>query len=110
MGGFSAQVQQPQGNQGKGAPVQQMAQQVSNLPTNPNPDQGEPSNFGQPQQSPLAQYQQSGRPIGKGGAVTNSATSGQPRVGMPNQYSNTVGQWDNTNIEPVQPAGKGKGG
>lgn len=84
MGGFSAQVQQPQASQsgsGKG---------------------GQETVFSQPS-SPA--------PMGKGGVQTNSATSGQPRAGMPNQYSNTVGQWDNAQIQPQQShGGKGKGG
>ena len=57
------------------------------------------------------------------GSSTNSATSGQPQMGQPNQnlpapYVNTVGQWDNpqnptvgnnsTSNSPVN--GKGKGG
>jgi hypothetical protein len=50
------------------------------------------------------------KPMGKGGAQTNSATSGQPTIGAPNQYSNTVGQWDNTQQQIQQPGqGKGKG-
>ena len=71
------------------------------LPANPsfNPSFG----WGNNQQ----QYQP--RPMGKGGMQTNSATSGQPRMGQQNQYSNTVGQWDNTQIQPVS-HGKGKGG
>jgi hypothetical protein len=88
MGGFASSVQQPQtGAGGKGqAPMPQAE-------TQPNPN-------------PAAQTPQ---PMGKGGAQTNSATSGQPRIGMQNQYSNTVGQWDNTQIQPVQRNGKGKG-
>jgi hypothetical protein len=52
------------------------------------------------------------QPMGKGGRQTNSATSGQPRMGMQNQYSNTVGQWDNSQIQalPAKSGGKGKGG
>lgn len=47
---------------------------------------------------------------GMNGVITNSATSGQPTVGAPNVYSNTVGQWDNTAQQPQQPQlGKGKG-
>lgn len=49
---------------------------------------------------------------GANGVVTNSATSGQPQVGVQNQYSNTVGQWDNTQQQPQQPpmmGGKSKG-
>lgn len=45
-----------------------------------------------------------------GQLTTNSATSGQPQAGMPNQYSNTVGQWDNQTINPNgQGTAKGKG-
>lgn len=51
------------------------------------------------------------QPMGKGGVQSNSATSGQPRMGQQNQYSNTVGQWDNSQIQPKsQFGGKGKGG
>ena len=42
-------------------------------------------------------------------AVTNSATSGQPRVGQPNLYPNTVGMGDNTQQQPNQAQAKGKG-
>ena len=109
MGGFSAQVQQPQTDQpdqsmGKGggmmgsspAPLAQQDQSMGKGPSGA-------SNFAPPQQQPP-------QPMGKGG-YTNSATSGQPRAGMPNQYSNTVGQWDNAQIQPQQPhsGGKGKG-
>jgi hypothetical protein len=91
MGGFASQVQQPQtGGGGKGqAPMPQADTQP-----NSNPNAGTP------------------QPMGKGGAQTNSVTSGQPRMGMENQYSNTVGQWDNSQIQPLQPkyGGKGKGG
>jgi hypothetical protein len=47
-----------------------------------------------------------------GQAFTYSPTSGQPQMGRPNQYTNTVGQWDNASIQPSsQPrsGGKGKG-
>lgn len=84
MGGFTSSVQQPQTSgqpNGKGGPVAE---------TQPYPQQP--------------------KPMGKGGAQTNSATSGQPTMGAPNQYSNTVGQWDNTQIQPIQRQnGKGKG-
>ena len=54
----------------------------------------------------------SGQAQGKGGQTTNAATSGQPQMGMPNMYPNTVGQWDNASIQPQQSqnrGGKGKG-
>ena len=105
MGGFSAQVQQPQASQpsgGKG--IGAAASQVSDIaptPSTPQPLDGVQNGY----------FAQPPRPMGKGGTQTNSATSGQPRAGMPNQYSNTVGQWDNTHIQPQQShGGKGKGG
>lgn len=49
---------------------------------------------------PQQQYQ------GKGGS-TNSATSGQPRMGQANPYSNTIQPWDNGNNQTQ--SGKGKG-
>lgn len=48
------------------------------------------------------------QPQGKGSS-TNSATSGQPRIGQPNNYANTVGGWDNASIQPQRSGGKGKG-
>jgi hypothetical protein len=131
MGGFSSQVQSPQASQpssggGKfGNQIAEMAQEVSNKPS----AQQEVGNFGFEgnnfQQSISHVIPQGGgdglggtglsrnmpQPMGKGG-YTNSATSGQPRMGMQNQYSNTVGQWDNSQIQPLQPkrGGKGKGG
>lgn len=49
-------------------------------------------------------------PMGKGG-YTNSATSGQPTIGSPNRYSNTVGVGDNRNnsTAPSAFSGKAKG-
>lgn len=69
--------------------------------------------FGQAEQR-LApgQQPQTGQPMGKGGRVTSPITSGQPRMGQPNMYPNTVGQWDNASIQPQQRqmrGGKGKG-
>ena len=46
---------------------------------------------------------------GMNGDVTNSATSGQPRIGQPNLYPNTVGMGDNTQQQPNQAQAKGKG-
>jgi hypothetical protein len=170
MGGFSAQVQQPQTNQpnqsmGKGGGIAGGAtssgggglfgngqtsgngygedifgnnqNRVPSGPINPmqlfeglqkNQQQQLPQlqQQSQPNQSPNSyddylqdemgfhqnfQPQQPQQPqaMGKGGVQTNSATSGQPRAGMPNQYSNTVGQWDNARIQPQQSHGGGKG-
>jgi hypothetical protein len=41
--------------------------------------------------------------------TTNSATSGQPRMGQSNPYPNTIQPWDNANIQPQTKSGKGKG-
>ena len=63
-------------------------------------------------QSPYAPPQSNlNQPSGKGGnQVTFPGQGGQPRAGMPNQYSNTVGQWDNASIQPMRRSGgKGKG-
>jgi hypothetical protein len=38
-----------------------------------------------------------------------SATSGQPQMGAPNQYPNTIGMGDNMQIQPNQAQAKGKG-
>jgi hypothetical protein len=57
-------------------------------------------------------------PQGKGAAspvqpsqsnVTYPSTSGQPVMGQPNQYSNTVGLGDNQQQLPQPQVGKGKG-
>ncbi len=84
MGGFSAQVQQPTNPQG-GKGFAQQAEQVS------QPPQAAP------------------QPMAKGGNYQSNATSGQPRMGQQNPYPNTVGQWDNAQIQPVKQQGKGKG-
>ena len=79
--------------------------------------QNQPSGKGMVQQDqymqgPASQGQSDGisRPMGKGGRITYPGQSGQPQYGQPNRYSNTVGPWDNANIQqPVYQSGKGKG-
>jgi len=84
MGGFSAQVQQPTNPpQAGGKGIAQQVEQV---------------------QQPAAP-----QPMAKGGNYQSNATSGQPRMGQQNPYPNTVGQWDNAQIQPVRQQGKGKG-
>jgi len=54
-------------------------------------------------QQPMASSMNVTAPVqGANGVVTNSATSGQPTIGAANQYSNTVGQWDNAVQQPNQ--------
>jgi hypothetical protein len=64
-----------------GSPIAQVTQQPLNQNRNV---QQTPDPFGQPQ--------------GKGGSITYPGQSGQPQMGQPNQYSNTVGPWDNASI------------
>lgn len=124
MGGFSSQVQQGQTSQpssGKGGvgaiaeqqvvPVQpnQTAQPIPELTFQPAvmPPGGKGQrNYEQPTYSPPDNTMR-----GKGSS-TNSATSGQPRMGQPNRYANTIPQWDNASqqLGPAQSSGKGKGG
>lgn len=126
MGGFSSQVQQGQTSQpssGKGGvgaiaeqqvvPVQpnQTAQPMPELTFQPAvmpPGGGGKGqrNYEQPTYSPPDNTMR-----GKGSS-TNSATSGQPRMGQPNRYANTIPQWDNASqqLGPAQSSGKGKGG
>ena len=87
MGAPTAQVQPSQTSQpqGKGAPIQP------------------------PIQQPIqAQNTDNNQPMGKGGRITYPGQGGQPQIGQPNRYSNTVGQWDNASIG-TRPSGKGKG-
>lgn len=86
---------QPQGKGSFQAPSPQSTAQPSDISV-PNGTSGQPF--------PRLQ--------GKGGSVTTPGQGGQPKMGQPNNYPNTVGQWDNASIQPQQPqmrGGKGKG-
>lgn len=67
-------------------------------------------------QSPITPIQSTppvGQSSGKGnlqggqGAITFPRQGGQPSMGQPNNYSNTVGSWDNSLTQPNQTRGKG---
>jgi len=88
MGGFSAQVQEPT-NQAGGKGIGNQIAEVSDAQYRPQ--------------------QAAPQPMAKGGNYQSNATSGQPRMGQQNPYPNTVGQWDNAQIQPVRQQGKGKG-
>ena len=92
--GFSSQVQQSQTSGGKGSPPQPFQQTPDSAP-NLSSNMSQPSGKG-----------------ASGQRYTYSPTSGQPAMGNPNAYTNTVGQWDNASVmpQPVQKSGKGKGG
>ena len=92
--GFSSQIQTPiqatqNSSSGKGSPS------TFATPSTPTPS-GSSGKGSAPQQ-------------GMQGNVTYSGTSGQQQMGSPNPYPNTIGQWDNASIQPMQRSGKGKG-
>ena len=117
MGGFSAQLQSPQSSApaGKGAGMSSMQMGMNPIETPPAEQmmkmqelQMEQPNF--PQGNQMAQDKM-GPPLGglMGGQVTMPGQGGQPQLGMPNAYSNTVSPWDNSINQPKQGSGKGKG-
>ena len=87
--GYSAQVQQsPNQNSGKAGSQQQMTDATRQA---------------------VGNVTDAVQPQGKGGNYSMSATSGQPQMGAPNQYPNTIGIGDNTQIQPNKAQAKGKG-
>lgn len=100
MGSPISQVQQPQTSGGKGQSPQSFSQTPDSMANQ--------ADFQQPPMSTQDVRQGKGA---SGQRFTYSPTSGQPQMGRPNQYTNTVGGWDNASIQqPVQRSGKGKGG
>lgn len=115
MGGFTSQVQPTQvsGPASKGAGVS--ANRLGMNPIEISPEeqilktqqlQAEQPNFPQ-----ANQMQEMGPPLGgmMGGRVTMPGQGGQPKLGMPNAYSNTIQPWDNSSNQQGQPSGKGMG-
>jgi len=105
MGGFSAQVQpnQVSGPASKGAgmsanqlgmnPIQQpLIQKMENSMSQPNDGAIDPTTGMM------------------GGQITMPGQGGQPKLGMPNAYSNTLQPWDNQAQQPQAGMGKGLGG
>ena len=87
--GYSAQVQQsPTQNSGKAGTQQQFTDATKQA---------------------VGNVTDAVQPQGKGGNYSMSATSGQPQMGAPNAYPNTVGMGDNTQIQPNKAQAKGKG-
>tara|TARA_R110000868_G_scaffold210517_1_gene460560 strand:- start:4406 stop:4675 length:270 start_codon:yes stop_codon:yes gene_type:complete len=82
---------------------------IANNPTSENMGKGAQS----PTSQPPMQFQ------GKNGMSTNSATSGQPQMGNPQdqedmyqpqrRFPNTIQPWDNSQIQTQSNSGKGKG-
>jgi hypothetical protein len=111
MGGFSSLIDQLQTQiPDNGRQNTQSTGTITPLPSSVQTIAAPPKPLDGIQEGYFSQTPNQPRPMGKGGVQTNSATSGQPRMGQQNQYSNTVGQWDNTQQQTQQPMqGKGKG-
>lgn len=126
MGGFSAQVQPSQSSApaGKGAGMSSMQMGMNPIEVSPEEQllktqqlQTEQPNF--PQGNQIQNYGQDGTQLGGlggllGGRTTMSGMSGQPKIGMPNAYSNTMQPWDNQpnqsngiGFQPFKMSGKG---
>jgi hypothetical protein len=106
MGGFSAQLQSPQSSApaAKGAGMSSM--QMGQNPIQQSFPQKLENNMMQPQANDGAIDPTQGM---MGGQVTMPGQGGQPQLGMPNAYSNTISPWDNSTNQPKQGSGKGKG-
>ena len=108
MGAQASQIQTPQGNQ----PVNPPPTQANYSPVQQQYGGGKGFPTISPQQQlPVgATPDQNMEPQGKGQKVMYSPLSNQPKMGQPNPYPNTVGQWDNASIQPqTRRSGKGKG-
>jgi hypothetical protein len=115
MGGFSSQIQAPQSSApaGKNAGMSSMQMGMNPIEQSPQEQllktqqlQAEQPSFPQGNQM----QDNMGPPLGMmGGQVTMPGQGGQPKLGMPNAYSNTVSPWDNQVNKPNSGAGKGKG-
>jgi hypothetical protein len=98
MGSPISQVASSTQPQGKGFASPQPQNRQDGL--DQNAINADPQGFQQWQQGQQLQPQQTRQ--GKGGSVTLPGQGGQPRMGQPNMYPNTVGQWDNATIGTQQ--------
>jgi hypothetical protein len=122
MGGFSSQVQPNQSSApaGKGAGMSSMQMGMNPIEIPPEQQmmkmqelQMEQPNF--PEANQITNNGEAGSQIGGlggllGGRTTMSGFSGQPKLGLPNAYSNTMQPWDNQAKQPQAGGGKGLGG
>jgi len=133
MGGFSAQVQPNQSSAPASKGAGMRADQMGSNPIQQSFTQKLENNIAQPQlndgtidptqPNPNFQPSYGGQSVGTGpqanemldstgmmgGTVTMPGQGGQPQLGMPNAYSNTISPWDNSINQPKQGSGKGKG-
>lgn len=126
MGGFSSQVQPNQSSApaGKGAGMSsmQMGMNPIEIPPEQQMMKMQELQMEQPDFSQANQIQpniQNGTQMGglggalgglMGGKVTMPGQGGQPQLGMPNAYSNTLQPWDNQVKQSQAGGGKGLGG
>ena len=106
MGGFSAQVQPNQSSAPAGKGAGMRADQMGSNPIQQSFPQKLENSMMQPQANDGAIDPTQGM---MGGKITMPGQSGQPQLGMPNAYSNTISPWDNSVNQPKQGSGKGKG-
>lgn len=112
MGGFSAQVQPSQSSAPAGKGAGMSAMQMGQNPIQQSFPQKLENNLMQTEANqgaidPTQNFMQGTGMMG--GQVTMPGQGGQPQLGMPNAYSNTVSPWDNSVNQPKQGFGKGKG-
>jgi hypothetical protein len=113
MGGFSAQLQSPQSSApaGKGAGMSSM--QMGQDPIEQPFMEKLEKNLFQPESNTGAidptQNMTNGTGM-MGGQISMPGQGGQPKLGMPNAYSNTMQPWDNQPQQPQAGGGKGMGG
>jgi hypothetical protein len=112
MGGFSAQLQSPQSSAPAGKGAGMSAMQMGQNPIDPSFPQKLENNLMQTEANqgaidPTQNFMGSTGMMG--GQVTMPNQGGQPQLGMPNAYSNTMQPWDNSSNQPKQGSAKGKG-
>jgi hypothetical protein len=112
MGGFSAQLQSPQSSNPAGKGAGMSAMQMGQNPIQQSFPQKLENNMMQPQANdgaidPTQNMMNSTGMMG--GQVTMPGQGGQPQLGMPNAYSNTMQPWDNQTQQKPQGIGKGFG-
>jgi hypothetical protein len=106
MGGFSAQVQPSQSSAPVGKGAGMSAMQMGQNPIQQSFPQKLENSMMQPKVNDGVIDPTQGM---MGGKITMPGQGGQPQLGMPNAYSNTIQPWDNSVNQPNQTAGKGKG-
>jgi len=113
MGGFSAQVQPNQSSAPAGKGAGMSAMQMGQNPIQQSFPQKLENNLMQTESNqgaidPTQNFMPSTGMMG--GQVTMPGQGGQPQLGMPNAYSNTMQPWDNQAQQPQVGGGKGMGG